>query len=246
MAATIRSDGTKQALERDGYAVVTNVLSAEEIAWMRGEVIALLASKARPLYGGLCNGPVPRESSDLARQLLDDTRLASHCGSELPCEIHVHADTISNWHTDLGPPARTDMFSGAPAWMYKIAILLQDHPNRDGFSVVPGSHKEANPPCPPLHLATRAGDIIVFDLRIRHAGRLPNRIECLFTTPLWRLYQLRPRLIAETGQHLFRLFQQLRHLRAPAERLAIFLYYARSRDLPGRYVALREARPIIR
>ena len=110
---------------------------------MRGEVIALLASKARPLYGGLCNGPVPRESSDLARQLLDDTRLASHCGSELPCEIHVHADTISNWHTDLGPPARTDMFSGAPAWMYKIAILLQDHPNRDGFSVVPGSHKEA-------------------------------------------------------------------------------------------------------
>ena len=79
------------------------------------------------------------------------------------------------------------MFSGAPAWMYKIAILLQDHPNRDGFSVVPGNHKEANPPCPPLHLATRAGDIIVFDLRIRHAGRLPNRIGYLSTTPLWRL-----------------------------------------------------------
>ena len=63
--------------------------------------------------------------------------------------------------------------------MYKIAIFLQDHPERDGLSVVPGSHKEGSTPKAPLHISSRAGDIVVFDHRLRHAGRLPNLAERL-------------------------------------------------------------------
>ena len=61
----VRGGGIKEALERDGYAVVRNVFSPEEIARMRGEVTALLA--ACPVHqGGLIVGPAPLEA-DLAR-----------------------------------------------------------------------------------------------------------------------------------------------------------------------------------
>jgi hypothetical protein len=96
----VRDGGIEEALERDGYAVVRGIFSTEEIARMRGEVTALIATRARPLNGGLCNGPVHRES-DLARRLLDDARLASYFGGEPPCQIHVHADTFNDWHVDF-------------------------------------------------------------------------------------------------------------------------------------------------
>jgi hypothetical protein len=124
-------------------------------------------ANARSINGGLIVGPVALEA-DLARRLLDDARLAAAVEGEFPCQIHIHADTFNDWHADLEPPGWTAVFSGASAWMYKIVIYLQDHPDRDGFSVVPGSHKEANTPRSPLHVSTRAGDIVVFD----HSGTL--------------------------------------------------------------------------
>jgi len=234
----------KRALKQNGYALVRDVFSAEEIARMRRQVIAVLATNGRPLSGGLCNGPgekpLPRES-DLARRLLNDVRLASHCGGEFPCEIHLHADTWNNWHSDLEPPSPTAVFSGVPAWMYKVAIFLQDHPDRGGLSVIPGSHKVGYAPCAPAHIGTRAGDIVVFDLRLRHAGRIPNLAERFIETLAFGLQ--RGRLLSETDrQRLFRLFRKLEQSlqqAAAAERLAIFLNYAPLHEINRRYVALR-------
>lgn len=229
----VRGGGIKEALERDGYAVVRDVFSPEEIARMRGEVTALLAANARSINGGLIVGPVALEA-DLARRLLDDARLAAAVEGEFPCQIHIHADTFNDWHADLEPPGWTAVFSGAPAWMYKIVIYLQDHPDRDGFSVVPGSHKEANTPRSPLHVSTRAGDIVVFDHSVRHAGRLPNR---LIGALAWYLYRLR---LLDTPGRLFRL-QHLLQPAPPVQRLAIFLLFATLRDIGQRYAALRES-----
>jgi hypothetical protein len=223
----VRGGGIKEALERDGYAVVRDVFSPEEIARMRGEVTALLAANARSINGGLIVGPVPLEA-DLARRLLDDARLAAAVEGEFPCQIHIHADTFNDWHADLEPPGWTAVFSGASAWMYKIVIYLQDHPDRDGFSVVPGSHKEANTPRSPLHVSTRAGDIVVFDHSVRHAGRLPNR---LIGALAWYLYRLR---LLDTPGRLFRL-QHLLQPAPPVQRLAIFLLFATLRDIGQRY-----------
>ena len=75
----VRGGGIKEALERDGYAVVRDVFSPEEIARMRGEVTALLAANARSINGGLIVGPVALEA-DLARRL-DRRVTAVHQGN---------------------------------------------------------------------------------------------------------------------------------------------------------------------
>lgn len=231
----IQVSGIQQALERDGYAVMRCVFSAEEIAQMREEVTVLLAAKARPVNGGAINGPVPHDS-DLARRLLDDARLAFPCGGERPCQIHVHANTFNDWHADLEPRGRTAVFNGTSAWMYKIVIYLQGHSDGDGFSVVPGSHKKGNSPRAASHVRTRAGDIVLFDHSVRHAGRLPNR---LFSTAGWCLYRLR---LLDTPGCLF----GLQHLFQPAPlvpRLAIFLTFATFQDIEQRYAALKVSSP---
>src|SRR5438105_4912654 len=117
----ICASSIRRALQEDGYAVGRGVFSPEEIIEMRRAVKLLFNARARPLNGGLCIGPVPPES-DLARRLLNDRRLASLCGGELPHQMHIHADAVNEWHVDLGPPASTSVHIGTPAWMYKTGI----------------------------------------------------------------------------------------------------------------------------
>jgi len=214
----------KEALEREGYAVVRNFFSTEEIAWMRGEVTATLARIARRAHnGGLLCTP-KRHESRLASRLLDDAQLANHWGGELPDTVEFQADTVHDWHVDMDIEPRTDaaLLRIASGRMYKIAIHLQDHADRDGLSVIPGSHRDGNTRRAPLHLSTRAGDIVIFDLRIRHAGRLLNRTDDLMATIAWRLHRLH--LVDDAGRH--KVFRWLRHTfqqKPAAERLAIFL-----------------------
>lgn len=59
--------------------------------------------------------------------------------------------------------------------VYKVALYLQDHAkNSCGLFVRPGSHKtdfeSSNQPI--KYLKTRVGDIVIFDVRINHSGRL--------------------------------------------------------------------------
>jgi ectoine hydroxylase-related dioxygenase (phytanoyl-CoA dioxygenase family) len=255
----------KRALDRDGYAVVKDVFSAEEIGRMRDEAGALIAANSRCLNGGLCSGPAPRDS-DLARRLLHDTRLASPWDGRLPSQIHVHADTFNDWHVDFERPCRigalhgaSSMFDGASAWVkklisndwhadsklppgnakfsagsawiYKITIFLQDHPEQDGLSLIPGSHNQWDTPRAPMYAGTLAGDIVIFNTRIKHAGRFPNRTERLIETLADSLHRVR--LVDYTGrQRLQYRFRRTQHWLNPApERLAIFLFYATHKEI---------------
>jgi hypothetical protein len=234
--------GIREGLDRDGYAILRGVFSGEEVTWMRREVRAMLAKRARPHNGGLSCTPQPGESV-LASRLLDDARVSPWKG-ELPSIIHLHQDTVHDWHVDLEPPAPATVFNGTPASMYKIAIYLQDHLQWDGLSVIPGSHKEANTPRAALHLSTRAGDLVIFDLRIRHAGHLPIGAERMIATLTWWLYRVR--LVNDPGRH--RLYRRFRHLLQPgpaAERLAIFLTFATSQDIARTYAAFIAREPEI-
>jgi hypothetical protein len=64
---SIRGDGMKKVLGRDGYAVVREVFSAKEIARMRDEVTTFLGSNSRPRNGGLCHGPVREDCESTAQ-----------------------------------------------------------------------------------------------------------------------------------------------------------------------------------
>lgn len=228
----IRTGRVDEALEQDGYAVVRGVFSADEIAGMRDEAADLLTTtEARRVAGGLVAGPVPAESA-LARRLLDDPRLAFPCGGELPRLVHVHADTFNDWHADMRPLSQDVQCSAALPWMYKTVIYLEDHPDRNGISVVPGSHRQGNPPGAPLHLGTRAGDIVLFHHSIRHAGRLPSP---LLTNLAWGLYRLG---VIDNHGRLFRLQHLLQPIPA-VRRIAIFLIFAGSfAEINERYAAL--------
>ena len=233
--------GILEAIECDGYAVARGIFSADEIACLRSEVASVLAAEARPHNGGLCC-TMERRGSGLARRLLDDARLAAVAGdaAAAPCflpAIHLHSDIVHDWHVDLEPADRAAVMSAASARIYKIAIYLQDHADRDGLSVVPGSHSENGTPRAPLHLATCAGDVVTFDVRLRHAGRFPNRIERLISTIAWWLRRVR--LVDDAGrQSLLRRLRFLLEPRPAVERLAIFLTFGTTQAVVQRYAAL--------
>ena len=104
---TIQDRGIEEALDRDGYCVVKDVFSAEEIACMRDEVTAMLAIRASPHNGGISCNP-ERHEFDLACRLLSDTRLATcWAASFLPPSISTPIPcTIGMWTSScrLGPP----------------------------------------------------------------------------------------------------------------------------------------------
>ena len=230
----------RKALEREGYAVVKAAFSLEEITWLRHEAEELLAKKPRTVNGGLCVGPIPR-GSGLGRLLLDGHRLARQCGEQFPWEIHVHSDTYNNWHADFKPLDQDEVFSRATAWMYKIVIYLQDHLERDGLSVVPRSHKNGTRSRAPLHIDTRAGDMVIFNQSVRHAGRFPNRAERVFETFADALYRTRliPYIARRRLQRWFRQLERLLQRTPASERLAIFVTFAPESEIAQRCAELR-------
>lgn len=170
-------DVVRQALDRDGFAVVRGLFSPDEIGDMRSEANAVLATSATPLHGGLNSGAAP-DTSDLARRLLHDPRLTPlFFDTKNPYTVHVHANTYNNWHRDVDL-AYAPIGNWVP-WVYKLAIYLEDHVDRGGLSVIPGSHKDRRALPVFHHVSTRAGDVVVFDTRLRHAGQLPNYKERL-------------------------------------------------------------------
>jgi hypothetical protein len=89
-------------------------------------------------------------------------------------------NTTSSWHNDvLHHPACLDghIFSDENFRVYKIAFYLQDQQenSRATLKVRPRSHlKGLNQSMPEVKVAVRAGDAIIFDVRIEHAGQMPT------------------------------------------------------------------------
>lgn len=76
-------ESIKEALDRDGYVILRDIFSGEEVAWMRREVTTMLIRRAVPHNGGLSCSPERHESS-LAYHLVSDKRLATHWGALFP------------------------------------------------------------------------------------------------------------------------------------------------------------------
>jgi hypothetical protein len=91
----------------------------------------------------------------------------------------IHSGILSGWHKDDGMTAMEGGYFGSPAYheddcqVYKVAIYLQDHVvNTAGLSVRKGSHRFADlNEGPETYLKTRAGDVVVFDVRLTHSGQ---------------------------------------------------------------------------
>jgi hypothetical protein len=182
-------DVHKSALLVNGYTIVKNVYTAEEIAVFRDLLKKYFESNGVSYDGGVLqpnffnmvegsdivfsNGNV----SGLIKGILGDQFMY--------CEhSDAHNDKLTGWHrdrpeklffrTEVGSSNLNDMNS-----IYKIGIYLQDHKSKryknKGLWVVPGSHMQPDLSINEsrnldLSLNPSLGDIVIFDLQLIHKG----------------------------------------------------------------------------
>ncbi len=176
----------RRAIERDGYALVPGLIPQKRIERFNALLARFFATGGRAYNLGKSQPNAAMYCPELHELIAapevvaafraaigqDDIAFTGHCD--------IHQDMISGWHKDTGPANGyfgTDCFVDG-CNVIKMGIYLQDHEGDDGLTVVPGSHRDpslAHAGAKSLH--TRAGDVVLFDVRITHRGRSADGFE---------------------------------------------------------------------
>ena len=177
-------------LETDGYVVVPGLFSPDDIARLRSAVSGFFQSGGVIFNLGQTQPNAAIECPQIG-WLFSDPRVVSlfqaiydtpkvlftgHCD--------IHKDMFSSWHKDTGT---NDSYFDEDCFVpdcrvFKMAVYLQDHQDGQGLTVVPGSHHRrawGRDDREGVSLKSRAGDAVVFDVRLDHHGRLPSAFETL-------------------------------------------------------------------
>lgn len=177
-------------LDKDGYVILPALFTPEEIERLRAAVLRYFDGKGVIFQLGKTQPNAAIECPDIS-WLFPDPRVVSTFQTAYGtkdvlftghCDIHQNA--FSAWHKDTGPANSyfdEDCFVN-DCRVYKMAIYLQDHEDGQGMTLVPGSQRNApwgRDEKVGLSLRSRAGDAVVFDVRMDHRGRLPNTVERL-------------------------------------------------------------------
>jgi hypothetical protein len=167
------------ALEHDGFAVIRGVLAAAEVDRLRTIVRDHLADRGvrfglgrSQLASLFTNENIIRLFKTILGE--DQVVFTGHCD--------IHMNMLSGWHKDSGEAFggyfRGDYFTSSDCRVYKVAVYLQDSDLRTGFAIRPGSHRSPSLMYgDEMRIGTRVGDAVVFDVRVSHAGQLPDLIE---------------------------------------------------------------------
>lgn len=215
----------KNKIEADGYAIVPNVLTQKEVCSLRRALKKHFVSQGVFFSLGLvqpnaahyireiewlCYHPKIIEAFRVALGQ-DDIVFTGHCDA--------HHNIFCAWHKDDGGGNyfEGDYFTDDNCRVYKAAIYLQDRP-QFGISVRRGSHRFASLTAGEIeYCSTKAGDIVVFDVRLTHRGQPFPSFECL----LYKAWSKIPLLC-----HQNRWFYRLRMLLKKGEdRSAIFFAF---------------------
>jgi hypothetical protein len=142
-------------------------------------------------------------------------------------ECDLTMNTTGDWHKDIVEDMHLEAAADDEAFsVYKLAIYLQDQPatSRDVLKVRPKSHLARNGrDLPDVPLAVRAGDVLIFDVRLDHAGRIPSLAD--------RLLRRGMRLAAPDAESSFTgLRSCLRRASGGADRLAVFATFGSDND----------------
>ena len=180
-------DHLASEIERNGFAVIPKFFDAAEIAHLREIAVTHLKSGGIPFVPGVVQPNAAVEvpalgwlyESDkvisLFRRALgrDDIVFTGHCD--------LQRDLRSGWHKDSGA-APGDYFNGAyfaadDCKVYKIGVYLEDHVgDAKGLTIQPATHRTQmiDRSDPGVPLDTKAGDVILFDVRLTHRGQKPD------------------------------------------------------------------------
>jgi hypothetical protein len=181
-------DATRQQLEAEGYVVLPSFLEPGEIARLR-EIVGGFFGRGNGVTFSLgrTQPNAAMEVPELAFLFTDRRvtgffrQLFGKGGALFTGHCDIHNSMVSNWHRDTGgaghpyfeEPCFTD-----ECRVYKMAFYLQDHVDGQGLTVRPGSHlADGAAARKEVSLTIRAGDAVVFDVRIEHRGREPKPLE---------------------------------------------------------------------
>lgn len=181
-------DAIRDQLRTDGYAVLPDLLGEDEIARLREIVGGFFGSGRGVVFNlGKTQPNAAIEVPELGF-LFADPKIAGFYkelygadGTLFTGHCDIHDSIVSNWHRDTGGPGHP--YFDEPCFtdecrVYKMAFYLQDHMDGQGLTVVPGSHREdGNSGGKPVSIQSKAGDAVVFDVRINHRGREPSGLE---------------------------------------------------------------------
>jgi len=186
----IVSEDDKKRLAKDGYILIKNVFSKEEINFLRDVAENFFSNPddKRYVFSGIAKPDVFNYVDDLSVILENDkvkSIVKTVCDGN-PKYAHLsdlHKNVLSSWHKDNYWDQDWETIDGQTYQCYKLLIYLQDHSdNKQGLTVKPGSHlsKDVNAG-EPVYIKTNAGDVLLFDLRINHAGHFPNKLQKVLT-----------------------------------------------------------------
>jgi hypothetical protein len=225
----------QQDLDANGYAVVKNVLTPEQVQLLRAAMKQHLKSGGWYNYGGKFQvqamHAVPAvagilTSASILHVLQDITQPLDVV---LTGECDLMINTTSTWHKDITHhPVYQDgrIFDDEHFRVYKIAFYLQDQgeTSRATLKVRPASHKQANgQDLPVKKAAVEAGDALIFDVRIDHLGQLPTVTDKVLRKFLERLG---PPLHVDAQKAFTRSRSMVRWFHRKAQdRMAIFMTF---------------------
>ena len=180
-------------IARNGFAIGRNLLSRDDIARLRCALVTHFQHSWQPEGLGKHQPNAAVEIPAISWVFTHPSILAflreQYGRPDLVftgnCDAHMNM--LSWWHKDTsdnrGGSLPGDYFSREDCNLYRVGIYLQDHAVRDGLTVRLGSHRSRSLATGDIEtLLTRAGDVIVFDLRLTHAGRFANSLHRLILT----------------------------------------------------------------
>jgi hypothetical protein len=176
------------SMESDGFVVARNVLSRDEIALLRAQVDGVLDDRGIELAGGTVLPNAAVGAPELA-WLFSDPRLIELVARVLGSgdvmftyEADLHRNFLaSSWHRDTGEGHMPGGYFGVDPLgrqdcrIVKLALYLQDHVSGGGLHLRPGSHRcKVVDGLPEHDVASCAGDVVIFDVRMSHRGARPR------------------------------------------------------------------------
>jgi len=232
-------------LSREGFTVVRGVLAPDQVTRLRNAVRIHLRSAGWFNYGGKFQvqamHAVPEVGKILASDaVLDVLQQVTHPHDVvLTGECDIMMNTTSTWHKDITHhPLFRDgrVFTDEAFRIYKIAFYLQDQDDRSRatLKVRPKSHRlEHGEDMPVQPASVRAGDAVIFDVRIDHVGQFPSVSDKLLRRGL---EGLGPRLHVDPQKAFSRLRTLLRWAHpGSGDRIAAFMTFGPAHDWTRAY-----------
>lgn len=245
-------------MRAQGFSVVKDAIPAGLIERLRTSVRQHFRSAGQAKYGGKFQLRGLHARPDVAEIILSAPvievirRHVPPGAVLLTGECDLMMNTTSGWHKDItadmgyGP----GLFEDATFGVYKLGIYLQDQEESSpaAFRVRPGSHmRRDGTGMREKRLATRAGDVVVFDVRIDHCGQPQSPSDQI----LHRLARfVAPALRDDPEVWFTRLRAMLGRLAGRSERLAVFLTFGpdapatRAYEAAGRHRHGAPSRPL--